>query len=234
MDAGRVFVVLAVVFLIASIVLPWVRVDTELLKAKITLQDADRAYQVFREFYIETVCKKKSDIERTLCIMNVPSSSPFQKLIFFIGFMAFFTLLAVLDRVLAVFQGLFILLSSLTLYNRMPELLAGSLAPIVRGFVNPELGFYAFAAAGLLALVGGLLGWSIRPPKSKSSAFGTAMLVGFAVFFSAAITYITVAVLLNLDFNIVLLGALITALIALIADYAYRASKIQKEEKVIY
>ncbi len=222
-------------FLAASVILPWVRVDAEFLRAKVTLQDADKAYQVFRKFYIETVCNlKKSDIERTLCVMDVPSYSPFKILIVYIGLMALFTLLAILDRVLAVFQELFILGFSLVLYGKIPELIAGSLAPIVRGFVELELGFYAFATAGLLALIGGLLGWSIKPPKSKSSAFGTAMLIGFATFFPATMTYIITFGLLNIGPNTIFIATIITAIVALIADYAYRASKIQKEGKIVY
>jgi len=119
------------------------------------------------------------------------------------------------------------------IHSRSTEFIAGPFASLAKGFVNFDFGFYLFA--GILSLIGGLLGWRIRV-KSRSDALGEAMLIGFASIFPLILTLSGMMILFIIDSSIALITAiilsLITAITVTITDYYYRKIHVQ-EMKVV-
>ncbi len=147
--------------------------------------------------------------------------------------MRVFMVMGVFDRFLATCNGLLVSIFSIVIYSRSIEFIAGPFASLVKGFVDFDFGFYLFA--GILPLIGGLLGWRIRV-KSRSDALGEAMLIGFASIFPLILTLSGMMILFITDSSIALITAiilsLITAVTVTITDYYYRKIHVQ-EMKVV-
>jgi len=145
--------------------------------------------------------------------------------------MIVFMVIGVFDRFLATCNGLLVSIFSIVIYSRSIEFIAGPFASLVKGFVDFDFGFYLFA--GILPLIGGLLGWRIRV-KSRSDALGEAMLIGFASIFPLILTLSGMMILFITDSSIALITAiilsLITAVTVTITDYYYRKNPCSGNE----